>query len=94
MKVPFVNLKPLSQRLKSKVIEDWAEVLENTEFVGGPSVQKLESELAQRLEVPHVVTCANGTDALILALQALDVGPGDRVAVPNLTFWATSLQND
>lgn len=89
MKVPFVNLKPLSQRLKSKVLEDWSEVLENTEFVGGPSVQKLELELAQRLEVPHVVTCANGTDALILALQALDVGPGDKVAVPNLTFWAT-----
>jgi UDP-2-acetamido-2-deoxy-ribo-hexuluronate aminotransferase len=89
MKVPFVNLKPIAQRLKSSVMEDWEEVLNNTEFVGGPSVAKFETALAKSTESPYALSCANGTDALIIALQALDVGPGDRVAVPNLTFWAT-----
>lgn len=59
------------------------------QFVGGSEVADLELRLQSYLGVAHAVTCANGTDALQLALRAVDVGEGDVVLVPNLTFWAT-----
>lgn len=59
------------------------------QFVGGSEVADLELRLQSYLGVAHAVTCANGTDALQLALRAADVGAGDVVLVPNLTFWAT-----
>lgn len=59
------------------------------QFIGGSEVADLEHRLQSRLEVAHAVTCANGTDALQLALRAIGVGEGDVVLVPNLTFWAT-----
>lgn len=59
------------------------------EFVGGVEVTNLEAGLKERLGVAHVISCANGTDALQLALRAMGVGRGDRVLVPDMTFWAT-----
>lgn len=59
------------------------------EFIGGKEVADLELRLQSQLEVEHAVTCANGTDALQLALRAVGVGAGDVVLVPNATFWAT-----
>ncbi len=59
------------------------------QFIGGSEVADLELRLQSYLGVEHAVTCANGTDALQLALRAIDVGEGDVVLVPNLTFWAT-----
>lgn len=58
-------------------------------FIGGPEVSKLEASLSERLGVSHAVSCANGTDALQLALRAMGVGGGDIVLVPDVTFWAT-----
>jgi len=61
----------------------------NAQFIGGEEVCRLEERLQERLGVRFAVSCANGTDALQLALRAMGVGRGDAVLVPNVTFWAT-----
>lgn len=88
-RVPFIDLGRLVRRFADPVKEDWAGVLARTEFVGGPTVKKLEDRLSAVLGVNHTVSCANGTDALIIGLQVLGVKAGMKVALPNLTFWAT-----
>ncbi|HEY5947280.1 MAG TPA: DegT/DnrJ/EryC1/StrS family aminotransferase [Kofleriaceae bacterium] len=87
--IPLVDLRPVTQLVTSNVAQRWTGVLERCEFVGGPAVQKLESELAGYVGTRTAVACANGTDALLLALQAAGVKSGSHVALPNLTFWAT-----
>ncbi len=88
MRVPFIDLKRSVDRIREDVLQDWTSCLDNCEFVGGPGVQKLEKLLVQELGCRHVVTCANGTDALVVGLQALGIKAGMKVAVPNMTFWA------
>lgn len=88
MRVPFIDLSRSVEKIKDRVTASWTHVLDQTEFVGGPTVQKLEKSLEKKLGVDHFIACSNGTDALVVALQALGVGPGMRVAVPNMTFWA------
>ncbi|MFN2114694.1 MAG: DegT/DnrJ/EryC1/StrS family aminotransferase [Anaerolineae bacterium] len=89
MAVPFIDL----QRFEPGFLERWAEVsgsvTAETRFVGGPDVARLEERLAELIGVPAVVGCANGTDALQLALRAVGVSSGDRVLIPDATFWAT-----
>ena len=87
--VPFIDLSKVAQRVRSSVLPGWESAFDKCEFVGGPHVTKLEVRLQELLSVPHAVSCANGTDAIILALQACGVRAGDKVALPNLTFWAT-----
>ena len=90
MPVPFIDLsRLLTERVRQDVLADWSHCLAKCEFVGGPRVAALEKRLAGVLGVPRVVSCANGTDALIVGLQALGIGRGSKVALPNLTFWAT-----
>ncbi|MBC7530400.1 MAG: DegT/DnrJ/EryC1/StrS family aminotransferase [Oligoflexus sp.] len=88
MRVPFIDLKRIVTPIREQVLADWTECLDNTEFVGGPGVQNLEKKLEAYLETTHVVACANGTDALVIGLQALGIGRGAKVAVPNMTFWS------
>ena len=88
MHVPFIDLSPMISRIGPDVCRDWQVALEQAEFVGGPAVSQLEARLAEKLQVTNFVTCANGTDAIIVGLQAMGIGPGMRVAVPNMTFWA------
>ncbi|MGZ3417275.1 MAG: DegT/DnrJ/EryC1/StrS family aminotransferase [Polyangiales bacterium] len=88
-RVPFIDLGRLVRRFREPVEKDWSGVLERCEFVGGPTVKKLEERLGTVLGANHVVSCANGTDALIIGLQVLGVRAGTKVALPNLTFWAT-----
>src|SRR5512141_2045276 len=87
--IPFIDLKRLVAHVRNDVIADWTACLDNTEFVGGPRVAAVEKKLAGALGVPIVVSCANGTAALLVALQAIGVKRGMKVALPNLTFWAT-----
>jgi dTDP-4-amino-4,6-dideoxygalactose transaminase len=70
-------------------MEKFSAMTLGAQFIGGAEVTRLESRLQSELEVPHAVTCANGTDALQLALRAIGVGAGDVVLVPDVTFWAT-----
>lgn len=65
-------------------------VIGSAQFIGGPQVKELEERLAEYVSVKHCVTCANGTDALTMALMAWDIGPGDAVFVPDFTFFATA----
>lgn len=87
--VPFIDLSRAIGPHRAAVEAAWSGCLERCEFVGGASVERFEQALGRMLSVKHVAACANGTDALILALQGVGVGPGDLVAIPNLTFWAT-----
>ncbi len=89
MKVPFCDLARLTREISPAVLDDWTAQLWRADFIEGESVATLERTLETRLSVPHVVACGNGTDALILGLRALGVGPGGLVAIPALTFWAT-----
>ena len=89
MPVPFIDLTRLVARIKDDVLPAWTECLERCEFVGGPRVTAVEKKLGSVLGAPRVVSCANGTDALLVGLQALGVKRGMKVALPNLTFWAT-----
>src|SRR5678816_2229636 len=66
------------------------EVLESGTFILGPNVTAFEDEAAAYLGVPRTVSVANGTDALVLALDAMDIGPGDEVICPSFTFYATA----
>jgi dTDP-4-amino-4,6-dideoxygalactose transaminase len=89
MNVPFIDLARLTKSMKSEVLADWSAVFDKTEFVGGPRVGELEKKLCQTLGVNKAIACANGTDALLIGLQGLGVKPGMKVALPNMTFWAT-----
>ena len=89
MQVPFIDLSRVTQKVSADVHAAWKGCLDRCEFVGGPGVARVEQNLSKILAVPRTVSCANGTDALIVGLQALGVKAGTKVAVPNLTFWAT-----
>jgi UDP-2-acetamido-2-deoxy-ribo-hexuluronate aminotransferase len=89
VKIPFIDLSRQTALVKTAALRRWEQSVDASELVGGASVLELEAELGKRLGVAHVVTCASGTDALRIGLQTLGVGPGSRVALPALTFWAT-----
>src|SRR3954462_15934992 len=71
-------------------MERLREVVESGRFILGPNVQAFEQEAAEFLGVPRTVGVANGTDALVLALNAVGIGPGDEVICPSFTFYATA----
>jgi UDP-2-acetamido-2-deoxy-ribo-hexuluronate aminotransferase len=86
----FVDLKAQYRRLKPDMDARIAAVLDHGRFINGPEVKELEAKLAAYVGVRHCIACGNGTDALQLALMALEVGPGDEVIVPGFTFIATA----
>jgi dTDP-4-amino-4,6-dideoxygalactose transaminase len=88
--IPLVDVKAQYERLIPQIRERMHEVLESGIFILGPNVQAFEQEAADYLGVPRTVSVANGTDALVLALDAMDVGPGDEVICPSFTFYATA----
>ena len=91
--LPAVGLLALDRQyeaLREPIRAALERVCDSGRFVLGPDVADLESELARALDVPHAITCASGSDSLLLALMALDVGTGDEVIVPSYTFFATA----
>ncbi len=90
MKVPFVDLKPQYQSIKPEIDAAIAGVIENTSFIGGGIIKDFEKAFAEYIGVDHCVACANGTDAIEIALQALGIGEGDEVIVPAITWIATA----
>ncbi len=85
----MVDLKTQYLRLRHEIDPAIASVMESSAFIKGPDVRCFEEELQDYMGVKHVVTCANGTDALQLALMALGLKPGDEVITTNFTFIAT-----
>jgi dTDP-4-amino-4,6-dideoxygalactose transaminase len=90
MNIQMVDLKSQYIRLKDDIDAAIQECLDTSRFIGGKQVESFEKELAAYLNVNHVISCANGTDALQLALMALDLQPGDEVIVPAFTYVATA----
>ncbi|MHC4380167.1 MAG: DegT/DnrJ/EryC1/StrS family aminotransferase [Planctomycetota bacterium] len=91
MAVPFFDIHyNLDDATQKSLLARWQRILEHGGFVNGPEVRELESALGEFLGVPEVVCCSNGSDALVLALRAADVGPGDEVLVPAFTFFASA----
>ncbi len=88
--IPLVDVKAQYEPLIPELERAFRSVLDSGRFVLGPNVKAFEEEAAAYLGVPHAVGVANGTDALVLALEALDVGPGDEVICPAFTFYATA----
>jgi dTDP-4-amino-4,6-dideoxygalactose transaminase len=88
--IPFIDLAAQRRRLGSKVDEAIARVTAHCQFVMGPEVRALETELAKFSGARHAVSCASGTDALVLVLMAKGIGPGDAVICPAFTFCATA----
>jgi len=89
MTIPSFNLTRLAARLQEPLGARWAEQVASAGFVGGPEVARFETELAEYLGAAGCVGVANGTDALVVALRALGLAPGDEVIVPAFTFVAT-----
>lgn len=86
MKVPLLDLQAQYRTIKEKVHTAVDQVLESQRFVLGEQVSSLEKEIAQYCGVPYAVGVASGTDALLLSLKALGVGPGDAVVTVPYTF--------
>lgn len=86
----FIDLQAQYQHLKTKIDKRIQDVLSHGKYIMGPEVSELEEKLSEYVGVKHTVTCANGTDALTLALMVLNVKPGDAVFCPTFTFFATA----
>jgi len=89
-KIDMVDLKGQYQKIKKEVDTEISEVLDSAWFIKGPKVAAFETDLANYLGVKHVISCANGTDALQVAMMALGLAPGDEVIVPAFTYVATA----
>ncbi|HNW56555.1 MAG TPA: DegT/DnrJ/EryC1/StrS family aminotransferase [Bacteroidales bacterium] len=87
--IQMVDLKGQYEKLKPEIDDAIQSVLESTAFIKGPDVKLFEDELSEYMGVKHVVTCANGTEALYLAIMVLGLRPGDEVITTNFTFIAT-----
>ena len=90
MPIPVIDLRAQHDGMRADLEAAMRRIVETSAFVGGAEVQSFEAEFAAYCETGHAVAVANGTDALALALRALDVGPGTAVAVPAFTFAATA----
>jgi len=90
MNIPMLDLKGQYKRIKNEIDTAIHNVLDNTNFINGPDVHRFESSLADYLDSKYVIACANGTDALQIAMMALKLKPGDEVIVPSFTYAATA----
>ncbi len=88
--IPFINLQAQYQGMKDEIQKEINEVLESAGFIGGPKLAELEKNLATFTGVKHAIGCSSGTDALILALMAIDIQPGDEVITSPFTFYASA----
>ena len=88
--IPLVDLSAQHAAVAAEVAEGWRDVLARTAFIGGPQIASFESDYAAFIGVSHCVGVANGTDAIEIALRALDVGMGDECILPANTFIATA----
>lgn len=88
-KIQMVDLKGQYDSIKDQIHSSLDEIMETSTFINGPEVQKFQKELEEYLGVKHVIPCANGTDALQIAMMGLGLKPGDEVITADFTFAAT-----
>ena len=88
--VPLLDLHRQHDPLKQEVLAAIEQVWQSGAFVLGPEVERLEEAMADYCQTKHAIGCASGSDALLLALMALEIGPGDEVILPSFTFFATA----
>lgn len=86
----FIDLRTQYQKMKNEIQSELNGILESCQFVMGPQVQECENLLATYTGSKNAITCSSGTDALVMALMALDIGVGDEVIVPAFSFFATA----
>lgn len=89
-KIQMVDLKGQYEKIKNEVDSGIQEVINTTAFINGPAVKEFQTNLENYLGVKHVIPCANGTDALQIAMMALDLKPGDEVITASFTYVATA----
>jgi UDP-2-acetamido-2-deoxy-ribo-hexuluronate aminotransferase len=90
MPIPFIDLKTQYQALKPQIQARIDAVLEHGQYIMGPEVKELEDKLAAYTGAKHCITCASGTEALLMSLMALDIKPGDEIITTPFTFVATA----
>ena len=90
MSIEFIDLKAQRARLKTEIDTGIQNVLDHGRFIMGPEVKAFEAELAKFGNAKHALGCANGTDALMLAMMAWDIGQGSAVFCPSFTYCATA----
>ncbi len=88
--IPFIDLKTQLEALRGPIEQRIQNVLNHCQFILGPEVTELENQLADFVGCKHAITCSSGTDAAIMAMMALGIGPGDEVIVPAFSFIATA----
>lgn len=88
--INFIDLKAQQQRLGDRIPKAIQKVLDHGQYIMGPEVRELEEQLSRFSGARHVISCASGTDALLMALLAHDAGPGDAIFVPSFTFVASA----
>tara|TARA_B100000963_G_scaffold333438_1_gene325765 strand:- start:680 stop:1810 length:1131 start_codon:yes stop_codon:yes gene_type:complete len=88
-KIEMVDLRGQYQKIQSKVDDSVLKTINSASFINGPQVKNFQKHLEKYLGVKHVIPCANGTDALQIALMALDLKPGDEVITPDFTYAST-----
>jgi dTDP-4-amino-4,6-dideoxygalactose transaminase len=87
-KVSFIDLRT-EDNFQENVLKRWSSSLANSSFIDGPACKELNERICEFTQAKFFVGCANGTDAIQIALRAVGVGPGDKVILPDFTFWAT-----
>ncbi|MDO9183497.1 MAG: aminotransferase class I/II-fold pyridoxal phosphate-dependent enzyme, partial [Bacteriovorax sp.] len=87
--VPFITLNRFENGFRENFLSGVATLFDKTQFVGGPVVAEMEAELIKFVKSKYAIGCANGTDAIQIALRAVGVEKNDKVLVPDMTFWAT-----
>ncbi|MDQ6717164.1 MAG: DegT/DnrJ/EryC1/StrS family aminotransferase [Gemmatimonadota bacterium] len=90
MAVPLLDLKAQHKSIREEVVSSMMKIVDDQAFILGDSVKAFEADVAKYCNVRHAIGCANGTDAILLALRALDVGHGDEVVTTPFTFFATA----
>ena len=88
--LPFIDLQTQFKRIQFELEERVIKALRSGQYILGPEVTELENRLAEFAKVKHAVTCSSGTDALLIALMAKGVGPGDAIFTTPFTYFATA----
>ena len=90
MKIPLLDLQPPLKDLRDEIVEAVTRVIDSTQYIMGPEIDELEKEIAEYCGTEDAVGVSSGTDALLISLMVLDVGPGDIVLTTNFSFFATA----